>query len=375
MARFRMYPLRTNNVLQLYEWKDQIDLDPPYQRLSIWDPRKQQCFIDSVINGFDIPKLYLHQISPASPKTKQYKYAVIDGKQRLSSLWEFMSNRLPLADDFVFFDDETIAAAGATYEDLMLRFPRLRARFDSFDVPITVVQTDDTSFIDDLFARLNIQVPLSAPERRNALGGPLPFLIRKIGLHDFFTGSVRIRNNRLQHFDLSAKFLYLTRVNEIQSTKKKALDDFVAEFRRYRDDRRPEASPEQLDALEAKTVSILDKMKGFFDLNDWLLVSQGRVTLYFHIFRIHKNANRSVPFSRHMLEQLNDDLTAARKKSQRVVAGARETTTELEQILILFDREKQSPNDAGAIKRQYDYMKEYFASAFKIHLLDYDASS
>ncbi len=86
----------------------------------------------------------------------------------------------------------------------MAKFPRLRARFDSFDVPVTIVQTDDVNFIEDLFARLNIQVPLTAPERRNALGGPFPLLIRKIGLHSFFTQSVRIRNNRLQHFDLAA---------------------------------------------------------------------------------------------------------------------------------------------------------------------------
>ena len=375
MARFKMYPLRTNNILQLYEWKDQIDLDPPYQRLSIWDTKKQQCFIDSVINSFDIPKLYFYQVSPASSKTNKYKYAVIDGKQRLVALWEFMSNRLPLAEHFVFFEDETIHAAGAKYEDLMAKFPRLRARFDGFDVPITIVQTDDIDFIDDLFARLNIQVPLSGPELRNALGGPLPFLIRKIGKHAFFTESSRIRNDRLQHLDLAAKFLCLTRVNAIESTKRGALNDFVTEFRKYRDDKRPEASPKQLQALEDRTVAILDKMKGFFDSKDWLLVSQGRVTLYFHIFRIHQNAKRPVPFTKQMLEQFNDELTAARKKSQRVATGARETITELEELLILFDREKQSLNDAKAIKRQYDYMSKYFASVFKVRLTDYNTSS
>jgi hypothetical protein len=375
MARFKMYSLRSNNILQLFEWKEQIYLDPPYQRLSIWDSWKQQCFIDSVINGFDIPKLYFHQVSPASSKTNKYKYAVIDGKQRLLALWEFMSNRLPLAEDFVFFEDETVQAGGAKYEDLMAAFPRLRARFDSFDVPITIVETDDTNFIDDLFARLNVQVPLSAPERRNALGGPLPFLIRKIGLHDFFTKSARIRNDRLQHFDLAAKFLYLTRVNGIESTKKKALDNLVKEFRKYRDAGRPEVSPEELQALQARTVSILDKMKGFFDSKDWLLVSQGRVTLYFHIFRIHQSANRPVPFTKQMLERFNDELTAARKKSQRAAAGAKEPITKLEQALILFDREKQSPNDAGALKRQYDHMGEYFSTVFKVHLLSYNTSS
>ena len=41
MARFQMYPLRANSVIQLYEWRYRIDLEPPYQRLSVWDRDKQ----------------------------------------------------------------------------------------------------------------------------------------------------------------------------------------------------------------------------------------------------------------------------------------------------------------------------------------------
>lgn len=370
MPRFKMTPLRTNNILQLYQWRDQINLDPPYQRLSIWGPEKQQCFIDSVLNGFDVPKLYFHELSPTSDKTNQYKYAVIDGKQRLVALFEFMSNKLPLADDFKFFDDETILATRAMYDDLMANFPRLRARFDSFDVPVTIVQTDDANFIDDLFARLNIQVPLSAPERRNALGGPLPFLIRKIGLHGFFTQCVRIRNDRFQHFDLAAKFLFLTRTNAIESTKKSMLDEFVTEFRKFRDAGRPEASPQSLQALESATVSILDEMKDFFTSNDSLLVSQGRATLLFHVFRIYHGTNISMPFTRQMLEQFNEELTAARKKSQRMASGSGESLSTLEQTLLAFDTEKQSPNDAGALTRQYNHLRSYLSLACNIDLLE-----
>jgi len=372
MPRFKMYPLRKNNILELYATKEQINLDPPYQRLSIWDTYKQQCFIDSVINGFDIPKLYFHQLSSPSNQANKYNYAVIDGKQRLLALWEFMSNRLPLAPDFIFFEDESIQAVGAKYQDLMAKFPRLRARFDGFDIPITIVESDDINFIEDLFARLNIQVPLSAPERRNALGGPLPFLIRKIGIHDFFIQSARIRNDRLQHFDLAAKFLYLTRVNAIESTKKKALDDFVTEFRKYRDAGRPESSPESLQALESITVSILDKMKSFFISKDGLLVSQGKVTLLFHIFRIYDNAKLPMPLTRQILEQFNEELIAARKKSQRMAGDSGEKLSAPEHTLLAFDVEKQSPNDAGALTRQYNHLRAYLAQIFNVKLFELD---
>ena len=371
MARFEMYPLKSNDILQLFEWKEQINLDPPFQRLSVWDRPKRQSLIDSVINGFDIPKLYFHEVPSVPGQARQYRYAVVDGKQRLLALWEFMSDRLPLAKDFVFFDNENIKAGGATYSSLLEQSPRLRARFDSFNVPVTVVRTDDENFIEELFARLNIQVPLSAPERRNAMGGPLPYLIRKTGVCPFFTESVRIRNDRLQHFDLAAKFLYLTRVDAIESTKKLALNSFVREFRRLRDQGKPEASEQRVKALENSTQETLDAMHEFFRLGDPLLGSQGRVTLYFHVFRIWHRTGQ-IQLTREMLARFSDDVTAARKKSQRRALGSNDVLTDLEQSLVSFDREKQSANDAGAVKRQYKHMREYFGTVFNVEVPEPD---
>ena len=89
---------------------------------------------------------------------------MIDGKQRLIALWEFVSNNLPLPSDFVYFDDETYQAAGLTYDKLLNSYPVLRARFDEFEAPVILVQAERDELIEQLFWRLNIQIPLSAPE-------------------------------------------------------------------------------------------------------------------------------------------------------------------------------------------------------------------
>lgn len=363
-----MVALHSNGVLQLFDWRNQINLDPPYQRLSVWDRRKRQTFVDSVINGFDIPKLYFHDVSSTASSPSPYRFAVIDGKQRLQALWDFMSNQIPLADDFVFFDDLELDARGKTYDELMIRYPRLRARFDDFEVPITLVQTDDENFIEDLFARLNIQVALSAPERRNALGGPVPYMIRKLGVSPFFKDYVRIRKDRLQHFDLAAKFLYLTYVDSVASTKRETLDNFVRAFRRFRDEGGEEASEERLNALQAATELIMSSMEKFFIERDSLLSSSGRVALYFHLFRKYQRLRLPVPLTREILEEFNDAVASARKKSQRMAQGSREQLTDDEQILVRFDREKQTPNDVGAIERQFSDMRKYFSRKFHITL-------
>ena len=69
MPKFRMHSLRASNVLELFEQRDLIDIDPPYQRLSRWDEANQRLFIDSIINGVDIPKAYFHE-NPLSLKGK-----------------------------------------------------------------------------------------------------------------------------------------------------------------------------------------------------------------------------------------------------------------------------------------------------------------
>jgi hypothetical protein len=374
MPRFRMYPLRANNVIQLFELRDQINMDPPYQRISVWDKDKQQRFIDSIMNGFDIPKLYFHEIPRTSDQASKYKYSVIDGKQRLQALWSFMLDKLSLPSDFVFYEDESLQAKDMSYKELLLKHPRLRARFDSFEVPITIVQSDDENFIENLFSRLNIQMPLSAPEFRNTLGGPVPYLIRKIAVSSFFKESVRITNNRLQHYDLAAKFIYLTRADDFASTHKKILDKFVEDFKRLRENGQDNELELEIELLrlESKTQEILDSMHDFFKPQDWLLTSQGRTTLYFHIFRICNRTNQQIPFTRQMLCQFDEELITARKKSYLRALGEQVTLSILEQTLVFFDSDKQSLNNGEAMKRRYRNMNDYFALAFGVHLPNID---
>ena len=370
MARFRMHALRANNILEIHRIKEFFDLDPEYQRLSIWDEEKKQLFIDSIINGVDIPKLYFHEVSQSNGRS--HKYAVIDGKQRLLAVWRFMANELPLPGKFRYFDDETITAGGATYDRLLSEFPALRARFDSFDLPVILVRTDDSRFIEELFDRLNQAVPLSAAERRNAMGAPLTLSIRKIARTPFFKESVRVANNRYQHLDLAAKFLYLTRGQGFHSTKKATLDGFVTSYREARDVGDQLASRKSVEDLERATSKILERMRSFFRRSDPLLASQGRITLYFHVFRLYDKEDRAPDLTRDMLERFNADVTNARLKSQRRSRGSDEPLAGFDEELIAFDREKQSPNDGGALTRQYELAKRYFGATFKVDLLEPD---
>ena len=67
--------------------KGNIVLDPDFQRRDAWSVQKKSRFIESLILGFPIPQIIL-----AEKKGKKGKFVVIDGKQRLLSLLQFMSD-------------------------------------------------------------------------------------------------------------------------------------------------------------------------------------------------------------------------------------------------------------------------------------------
>ena len=176
-----------SSSLIVYSEREAIQLDPEYQRISgIWTPEKRQLLIDSIINGFDLPKLYFHEfVPPKKIGNKKYRYAIVDGKQRIQTIWDFIEGKLSLSEEFEYIKDASVKAAGLGYAQLAEKYPQLKSRFDSTPLDIVTIRTDYIELIEDMFSRLNEAVPLNAPEKRNAFGGPLPHAIQKVSGHKF----------------------------------------------------------------------------------------------------------------------------------------------------------------------------------------------
>src|SRR5437667_2787316 len=114
MDEFSLGRYPQSSLLVVYSERHAIELDPDYQRISgIWTLEKRQLLIDSLINGFDVPKLYFHEFVP--PKKiggKKYRYAIVDGKQRIQTVWDFIDGKISLSEDFEYIRDTSVKAAG-----------------------------------------------------------------------------------------------------------------------------------------------------------------------------------------------------------------------------------------------------------------------
>jgi hypothetical protein len=182
----RCVPARDFTVSKAIAWRSSIDDDPPYQRGgAAWALERQQLFIDSLLNGYDVPKIYLHDLRGHNP-TKVY--AVVDGKQRLTTIWSFVADGFPLAPTFrieapdgVDRPDAWVAVphpvAGQRFSEL---HPAWRTSLLGTPLAVVLIRTASEGDIEELFSRLNNGVPLSDAERRNALGGPIARLVREL---------------------------------------------------------------------------------------------------------------------------------------------------------------------------------------------------
>lgn len=326
-----------NSAWRLYRTRATIQTDPEYQRSSdIWTEEKKQLLIDTILNGFDVPKLYFHKFpAPVTVAGKEYEYAIIDGKQRLEAIWEFIDGQFTLSADFECLWDTTLTAAGMTYIELGKNYPDLRNAIDSYGLTVVCIETNDLEIIEDMFSRLNEAVPLSAAEKRNAKGGPVPGAIKALTASRLFQSKIPFGNSRYRHFDLAAKFLMSTEKTKVIDTKKRTLDRYVIDWA-------AKGPRDQILPFYATTVSIVDDMANVFTDKDKLLRQVGAVTLHFHLFRLARAQGWTTEIERHKLEAFEVERTQNRALVEAGESGNAE--------LIEFDRYAQSSNDTYAVK-------------------------
>jgi hypothetical protein len=341
---FRLGNYPSSSVLYVYSTRDGIWFDPPYQRMGdVWSLEKRQLLLDSILNGFDIPKLYFHEFFP--PKTiaaRKRSYAIVDGKQRLRSIFDFIEGTFGLASDFVLFAEPSKKLAGLTYQDLAMSHPDVKARLDGFVLPIVTIRTSDIELIEDMFSRLNEAVPLNAAEKRNAFGGPLPAVIRSLSKHEFFEKKVPFDNRRYRHFEVLTKFLYFQHSGKLRDTKKVYLDAFVSHFR--------DASAAA--RLKESCKQVLDNMSTVFIDEDPLLRAQGMIVLYYFLYQDSERGSWHRSPTRSSLESFEE-------KRKRNRTSAEDDVAQADYELLEFDRLAQSLNDSVALNYRYAVMRKY----------------
>lgn len=326
-----------------YRQRENLDMDPEYQRKgSLWGDEDQKFLIDTIINGYDIPKLYVADFTtlPSPLNLERMRYAVIDGKQRFHALFKFFSNELPLSRNFVLTENPNLPLQGLLYRDLEENHPEIAARVEDFHLSVVHVVTDEEEKINELFVRLNKGLALTGAEQRNAMIGPVPKAIRRIANHEFFTRCVRFTTKRGQGLNAAAKILLTVIRGEITDTKKRDLDRLAHEFEQH--------SFNNIEPAVEEANSVLDRMSAVFSETDELLAAQGSVLIYYLFFsRIGRDQDRQ---ARSFLSRFTTELKLERNKPE----------DQKDRQFLSYELASRSTNDARAISTRLDILLDRF---------------
>jgi hypothetical protein len=239
-----------------------IDVSPSYQRRFRWDVQRQSRLIESFLMNVPVPPIFLNE-------DEYGRYSVIDGKQRLLAITDFLRGQLKLTDLVVFSDIN-----GLTYYDLPLTLqtvvrtrPTLRT--------IIILRQSDSDVKYEVFQRLNTGgVRLNPQEIRNsAYPGPLNDLIIKLSTTPQFHRLLRIRNQnksliykemRDAEFVLRY-FTFMENWETFSGGMKRQMDAFM--------DRHQYAGDGELSLLEHRfldTINIVQACFGQFAFRRWM---------------------------------------------------------------------------------------------------------
>jgi hypothetical protein len=177
-----------------------IDVSPQFQRRERWDVRRQSALIESFLLNVPVPPVYLSEDDYGS-------YSVIDGKQRITAIRDFMTDKFSLSplDRFHEISGLSFSELPSQLQNSLTVRPYIRA--------ITILRQSDRSTKYEVFHRLNSGgEPLNAQEIRNVIyRGALNDLIMELSEAPFLRRQLKIRDNKSSAYNLMADAEFVLR--------------------------------------------------------------------------------------------------------------------------------------------------------------------
>jgi hypothetical protein len=103
-----------------------FDMGQPYQRGVVWGAKRRQNLIKSILMGVPVPAIVINNrlsagfSHPGYSQDRNWMYAVVDGKQRVTTVRGFVNNEFRIPHEWV----EDGAPGRVCYGDLPLTFQR-----------------------------------------------------------------------------------------------------------------------------------------------------------------------------------------------------------------------------------------------------------
>ena len=181
---------RTRALDKIFKRRDRYDI-PDWQRSKVWNKKKKQSLIDTVLRGWKLPKFYFAKI-----EDQPEQYEVVDGQQRLEAIFDFFSGELELTPEMA------TEFGGSRYSELP---DTVSDNFDDFEIEYDEVTDFKVEELKDFFERLQQGVRLTVSESLNSVHSNLRDFAKRLATHPFFMQKVSLQDTRYAYFDIVSK--------------------------------------------------------------------------------------------------------------------------------------------------------------------------
>lgn len=167
-----------------------ISFDYPIQRAGgQWDDAQKSLLIHSLLADFPVPAIYSVTEKAVINDKEKNVYYVLDGKQRLTNITDFISDKFKLYDEFpkVMIDDGIEEKEYDIAEMSFSEMPEpVQDKLLSFSLQIYKLEDTTDEEIEELFFRLNNGTPLTKQQKARAkMGADTAQKVKSLTEHPF----------------------------------------------------------------------------------------------------------------------------------------------------------------------------------------------
>lgn len=260
----------SNNINIASFWEnyklEKYNFEPEYQRRGdVWNESKKSFLIDTIFKNFPMPPIFLHQ--HINNNTGSTVYEVIDGKQRLQSIIEFIQGKIALPDNFSedTFGNEKLN--GMKFSDLdSPDTSEYKKLFWRYNITIEYIDSDDPSIINNIFDRLNRNgEPLNAQELRKAKYNRsyLYKMAEELSNIDYWKEHLsKLKINRYDDVEFVSELLFVLITNDINdASMRDKLDGLYDAY--CGDEEKNKELKEQYSQIKQKFIDITNILDSF----------------------------------------------------------------------------------------------------------------
>lgn len=242
-------------LLDLHQNK-QLDLDPPYQRRSVWTRKDKQFFIDTIFRNFPSPAVFLHKTMTAEGKAT---YHVVDGKQRTQTILDFVADKVRVSSDY-----GDVRLSGKKWSDLQGE-QELKQVFWNYQITVEMIDIIEGSIVNEVFDRLNRNSrKLSRQELRHAKydGWLLAEVETEVAREEWkkLGISSTARAKRMSDSQSMSELMLVLLESKVLGFDQDTLDELYAKYDELPSDALPDVDPDQFAARFAENKEYILKM-------------------------------------------------------------------------------------------------------------------